>query len=400
MNEPAAKSFPTSAEPPADQPAAAPVAETSPAAAPESETAPPEPTVRETPVPEAADLEAAGQAVEIVAGAADGGAAAVEPPFGERATALAAEAAERRVPETGFSVAGPFRAFYEHYGPTLCGFPISDVRLEDGRRCQYFQCLALEEHAPGRVRLKPLGEAWLAMAGASASATETPAPVVVDLTARLPRHPRLHYPTRALAEIRYLVLHHTGAGAEAGPEAIAAEHVATNGWPGIGYHFVVDPAGVVYRTQDITVVSYHARQFNPAAVGIALMGDLANAGPPPAQLAAVADLAAGLLLDLGLPPDALRGHREMVPTTCPGEWFLAGWKLDLARAVAAQLVRVGAPESAVERGGRQAPPAAGERAAWTEGADTMSAEGVTTISWARATTVAPAPPPAAPPAAT
>ncbi len=251
----------------------------------------------------------------------------------------------RLVPETGFAVAGPFRAFYEHYGPTLCGFPISDVRLEDGRRCQYFQCLALEEHAPGRVRLKPLGEAWLALASAAAEATPAAEPALVDLSARLPRHPRLRYPTRTLADIRYLVIHHTGAGPELGPEAIAAEHVESNGWPGIGYHFVVSLDGVVFRTQDLTVVSYHTRQFNPAAVGIALVGDLASASPIPAQLAATAGLVARLLADLGLPPDALRGHREIVPTTCPGDWFLSGWKVDLERAVAAQLVRAGLPEA-------------------------------------------------------
>jgi hypothetical protein len=37
-------------------------------------------------------------------------------------------------------------------------------------------------------------------------------------------------------------------------------------------------------------------------------------------------LLAKLLYDLGLPMDAVRGHREMVPTPCPGETFLPVWK--------------------------------------------------------------------------
>jgi N-acetyl-anhydromuramyl-L-alanine amidase AmpD len=251
---------------------------------------------------------------------------------------------ERLVAETGYRVVGPFLAFYEHYGPSLCGPPLSDVVMEGGRRCQYFQCLALEEHQPGRVRLKPLGEAWLAVAGQAAAAEQAAA--MVDLVDSLPRQPDQHYPERTLADIRYLVIHHTGAAADVGPATIAAEHVEANGWPGIGYHFVVGADGTIYRTQDLAVASYHARQFNPLAVGIALAGDLTAAAPTPAQLAATAALTAGLLADLGLPPDAVRGHREMVPTPCPGGLFLHGWKVDLDRAIAARLARRVAPAPA------------------------------------------------------
>jgi hypothetical protein len=254
-------------------------------------------------------------------------------------------AREEVVPETGHHLGGPFLAFYEHYGPTLCGYPITDVVMEDGVPCQYFQCLALEEHIPGRVRLKPLGEAWLATAATRGPATETPAPPMGDIAARLPRHPHLTYATRPLADIRYLVIHHTGAAPDVGAVAIATEHVETNGWPGIGYHYVVGADGAIQRTQDLTVVSYHARQFNPAAVGIALAGDFGQALPPARQLEATAELLAGLLADLGLPPEAVRGHREMVPTACPGELFLGTWKPALMRAVAERL----APASPVAR---------------------------------------------------
>lgn len=250
---------------------------------------------------------------------------------------------QRLVPETGYRLRGPFLSFYEHYGPLLCGLPVSEERLEDGLRCQYFQCLALEEHQPGRVRLKRLGEAWLAI-GAPLAAAAAPAAVAVDLTGKLVRHPQSTYPTRPLADIRYLVIHHTGAGPDIGPAQIAEEHVSGNGWPGIGYHVVVAPDGAVYRTQDLTVVSHHARQFNPVAVGIALMGNLAQAEPPPAQLLATADVVAGLLADLGLPLDALRGHGEMVPTDCPGERFLGGWKLALERATLARLAQPAATD--------------------------------------------------------
>lgn len=231
----------------------------------------------------------------------------------------------------------PFRSFYAYYGPTLCGRPLGEVVVEEGRRRQYFACLAVEEYEAGRLRLVPLGEAWLALrAHRRAPGGRDPLPVV-DLRRNLRRDPSQHYSTRPLCDIRYLVIHHTGAPATVGPHQIASAHVEENRWPGIGYHYVVDLNGTVYHTQDLTVVSYHARQFNPASVGIALMGDLTAAQPTPPQLEATARLIAGLLFDLGLPLDAVRGHREMVPTPCPGDAFLRVWRPRLMAAIQEQI---------------------------------------------------------------
>jgi hypothetical protein len=277
---------------------------------------------------------------------------AVAPPEWSVAAASPQLAADARFfPETGHAVAGPFRGFLEAYGVTVCGYPISDARVEDGVRTQYFEHLALEEDEPGHVRLKRLGEAWLARSAASAAeAVESQsAPMadverpILDLTAELPRHPTRSYPMRSLGDIRYLVLHHTGAPADVTPEMIAREHVQANGWPGIGYHYVVSAAGDIFRTQDITVVTHHARQFNPVSVGLALSGDFTSSVPTPDQLDATAEVLARLRLDLGLPPTSLRGHREMVPTPCPGDTFMSLWKPRLDRLVEQRLIRIAAP---------------------------------------------------------
>lgn len=244
---------------------------------------------------------------------------------------------EHSAPSPAPELEEPFRSFYAYYGPTLCGRPLGEVVIEEGHRRQYFASLAVEEYEPGRLRLVPLGEAWLALrAHRRASGGRDPLPVV-DLRRNLRHDPTQHYSTRPLCDIRYLVIHHTGAPATVGPHQIAAAHVEENRWPGIGYHYVVDLNGTVYHTQDLTVVSYHARQFNPASVGIALMGDLTAAQPTPPQLEATARLIAGLLFDLGLPLDAVRGHREMVPTPCPGDAFLRVWRPRLMAAIQEQI---------------------------------------------------------------
>jgi hypothetical protein len=240
------------------------------------------------------------------------------------------------VPEdSAATLTGVFRAFYEHYGPALCGEPLDGLVIEGGVPTQYFRNLVLEEPVPGQLRLKPLGEAWLAHAGESAASLLVgDPPGMVDLVGQLARDPAMAYPSRPLCDIRYLVIHHTGAPADLGAQAIAWEHVTQNGWPGIGYHFVIGVDGTVYRTQDLTVVSHHAAQFNPAAVGIALCGDWSQAEPPTEQLTAAAWLVADLCADLGLPLQALRGHREMVPTSCPGDYFITAWKPRLVAAAA------------------------------------------------------------------
>lgn len=270
------------------------------------------------------------------------------PPAGgapETATSLPAAPARASagpvvpVAERGVVVRGPFLDFWEAFGRTVCGLPLTDEVLVDGVRCQVFDNLLLEEWEPGRVRPMAAGAAWLAnraearRRGANGHVPDAAPAGVVDLVGQLPTAPGAAYATRTLADIRYLVVHHTGAPIEVGPRQIAQEHVHALGWPGIGYHYVIGADGTAWRTQDLTAVSHHARQFNPVAVGIALAGDLAHGAPPDVQLEGAARLIADLANRLGLPPEAIRGHGEMVATPCPGDAFLSDWKPRLLAAV-------------------------------------------------------------------
>jgi D-alanyl-D-alanine carboxypeptidase len=68
--------------------------------------------------------------------------------------------AERRyVPETGHSVSGGFRQYYERHGGALVlGYPLSEELVEDGFTVQYFERSVLE-YLPGRpVRASLLGD--------------------------------------------------------------------------------------------------------------------------------------------------------------------------------------------------------------------------------------------------
>ncbi|MFN8482112.1 MAG: peptidoglycan recognition family protein [Anaerolineae bacterium] len=263
---------------------------------------------------------------------------------------------ERRYfPETGCTVEGAFLDFLQQYGIDFCGLPLTDSFLDAGVPTQYFQRIALEEAAPGQLRLKAIGAEVIHLREQLRQEKLAPLPQpsgivlgippfdLVNQVGSLPRHATLRYASRPLDYIRQLVIHHTGASESVGAEQIAGYHVTTLGWPGVGYHFIIDRDGRVAQTNALATISHHARQYNGSGVGIALAGNLDHTAPPPAQLDGAALLCAWLLRELNLPIEAIKGHQELVSVTCPGDQWLEGarWKFALMDRV--ERLLAGAP---------------------------------------------------------
>jgi len=142
----------------------------------------------------------------------------------------------------------------------------------------------------------------------------------LDIINELPRHAERVYSRRAsLADIRQIVIHHVGVDAVVPPENTAAYHVR-KGWAGIGYHFYIRTDGTAYQTQALETVSYHCGgACNTHSVGICLEGSFMEGRvPTDAQLAATRAVVAWLLEYLDLPASAVKGHREVRATSCPG----------------------------------------------------------------------------------
>jgi N-acetyl-anhydromuramyl-L-alanine amidase AmpD len=160
-------------------------------------------------------------------------------------------------------------------------------------------------------------------------------PAIKDLADALPKHSDRKYKTREISDIRYLVVHHSAVPPSVTPQRIADYHVKTRGWPGIGYHLVVDDDSTIYQTNHLQTVSYHAGNANPIGVGICFNGNFTNGVPPAAQLQAGAHLIAWLMQELDLPWDAVKGHKDLMDTACPGEQWLKGkqWKQMLYQEV-------------------------------------------------------------------
>jgi len=160
----------------------------------------------------------------------------------------------------------------------------------------------------------------------------------------------LKWPLYYSPKIKLLVVHHTAvkAGGETrtGEERMRAlyqYHAINRGWGDIGYNYVIDDKGQVYegRAGGDYVIAGHAYCNNTGTVGISLMGNFDLEEPTQMQMKALQNLLATLAdrYDINLKKDVtyhgkvtspIVGHRQLVPTDCPG--FYVFETLDQIRA--------------------------------------------------------------------
>ena len=123
-----------------------------------------------------------------------------------------------------------------------------------------------------------------------------------------------------------IVIHHTGNAVD--DDLSAAEIDASHkgqGWTCIGYHYVIRKDGTVELGRPHWTVGAHAYGENPHTIGIHVCGNFEAAKPTDEQIESLAMLLANLCTDYGLPIDRdhIIGHRELMPTACPGENLFA-----------------------------------------------------------------------------
>jgi N-acetyl-anhydromuramyl-L-alanine amidase AmpD len=169
-----------------------------------------------------------------------------------------------------------------------------------------------------------LGAALLLVGSSVASAGIKYQPVIIDKykTGELKRHPTLEYNTRPLSGVTHIIVHHSASRTHMA-EDFARWHVDQRGWPGIGYHFVIEKDGTIIQGNPIDLRSYHASPYNTRSIGICLSGNFDQEQPTTAQLQALDWLVADLRRRLkqfnnGHTLEVL-GHRNVSSTSCPGD---------------------------------------------------------------------------------
>ena len=135
-----------------------------------------------------------------------------------------------------------------------------------------------------------------------------------------------------MSEIAGFVIHHS-----AGPQAvdggaqvrsIQAQHLKRPRFVDIGYNFLIDGGGTVYRGRPLIgsdlAVGAHCPGLNRSHIGICLLGCFdpdsprCDDTPACAQVDALVVLCRSLIVDHRISAPQLLGHRDRRATACPG----------------------------------------------------------------------------------
>ena len=141
---------------------------------------------------------------------------------------------------------------------------------------------------------------------------------IIDIVDELPTHSGKKYGTRTRSQITTLIIHHS-ASENQGPYDYAAYHIQEKQWPGIAYHFVIQPNGDIFQTNRLETVSYHTEGFNTPGVGICLSGNLSDHRMTDAQESALVWLLRKLKRSIPT-VSRITGHRDHKATDCPGDY--------------------------------------------------------------------------------
>jgi hypothetical protein len=124
---------------------------------------------------------------------------------------------------------------------------------------------------------------------------------------------------KPLAEVlTTIVVHHSALPLSDGVLEIQEKHMTDKRYADIGYHFVIDEAGIIYEGRPLDVRGAHTGGHNTGTVGIVLLGNFEEGNPLAIQLQRLTDLSLALIADYGI--THLAGHRDFQPdeTVCPG----------------------------------------------------------------------------------
>ncbi|RWR98730.1 peptidoglycan-recognition protein SC2-like protein [Dinothrombium tinctorium] len=126
--------------------------------------------------------------------------------------------------------------------------------------------------------------------------------------------------------VRYVVIHHTVTGfcntqasCSSQIRSIQRYHMDSRGWSDIGYNFLVGGDGNIYEGRGWNVEGAHARGLNRNGIGISFIGNFQARSAPANMMAAAKKLIqCGLRKVYIMRNYQLKGHRDVNPTSCPG----------------------------------------------------------------------------------
>jgi hypothetical protein len=144
-------------------------------------------------------------------------------------------------------------------------------------------------------------------------------PQLIDVVDSLPR--AAAFDKRDLSKIEFAVVHHTAGSRSDTPETIAAYHVNSRGFKGIGYHIVITQDGKIYLCNRLDSVSSHVGGKNLSSIGISCVGNFENYDIPAAQYRSLLSVLSWLQKEFkGI---KIVPHQKFSTTACPGNFLMA-----------------------------------------------------------------------------
>ncbi|HWP39342.1 MAG TPA: peptidoglycan recognition family protein [Tepidisphaeraceae bacterium] len=128
---------------------------------------------------------------------------------------------------------------------------------------------------------------------------------------------------------RFITIHHAGVLWRGGDPQQFVRNMQVWGqreknWPDLPYHFLIAPDGRIFEGRSLEYEPESNTRYELAGnIGVEMMGDFERQRPSRRQLESCARLVAWLAQELKIPPEQIRGHKDVAPgqTTCPGRDF-------------------------------------------------------------------------------
>lgn len=128
-------------------------------------------------------------------------------------------------------------------------------------------------------------------------------------------------------EIREIVIHHSDGRAPA-PDmetkvlrGIQSYHMDEKKWGDLAYHFLIAPSGRIYEGRNPAYAGDSATKYDlQGKLLICLLGGYEKTPPTTEALRALTHFVRAKMAEHGVPPAAVKGHRDYASTDCPGRY--------------------------------------------------------------------------------